>query len=50
MDELETLREYDPRDIARAIVFYEQSPDGQFDDVAALALRVVLRLLAPIED
>lgn len=36
-----TLRER--RDeVTKAIAFYDQSPDGQYDEIAAMALRAVL--------
>lgn len=30
-------------DVERAVAFYEQFPDGQYDEIAAAALRYILK-------
>lgn len=39
---MQTIAGYTADEIKRAIAFYDQSPDGQYDNLAADILRVVL--------
>lgn len=40
----------DPAELEKALTFYEQSPTGQYDDIAAHAIRQYLRIQTMLQE